>query len=128
MELQEFIEATLIDIIQGIKNAQSKAANAGAIINPRYAGDANRKTFINKVEHSVYDVDFRIILTSYEGKENKKGIGVFLSPVGIGANAKSDIHSENTTNVSFSVPVIYPSIDDSEPKRQQLPIAVTTRL
>lgn len=113
MELRDFISETLIQIVQGINDAQEALKETDCAINPRdivfnnhaYANMKNKK-------HMVQDVDFNIALTNTSNSEDKTGIGVMLGSFGIGGNKTSTDGNTSNTNISFSVPVVFPSVDN----------------
>jgi hypothetical protein len=113
MELREFIKTALLDITQGVKDAQDEVAN-GAAIAPAKGGGFS---FIGKgvsqhidiSEGTISVVDFQIALTESAETENKKGIGVLLKAVGAGIS-KTGVEGNTTiTTISFSVPVRLPA-------------------
>ena len=113
MELRDFISETLIQIVQGINDAQEALKDTDCAINPRdivfeYRSYVNLK---NKL-HIVHDIDFNIALTNTSNSEDKTGIGVMLGSFGIGNNKTSSGGNTSNTNISFSVPVVFPSVDN----------------
>lgn len=122
MELKDFVRETLLNIVQGVKEAQDVCGISGAIISPRDAGQLGHKVKIKTKPHYVQIVDFQVILgedrTKETGTTDKGVIGVVLSAVGFGGEVnKSNKQEEGNTAqtcVKFSVPVILPSIDNEE--------------
>ena len=111
MELNIFIEETLIQIIKGVKSAQEKAKDYGAKVSPFYLfeGDSNAPyTKVNDVRLHVGRVNFEVALTSSDGSENKSGFGVFLGSIGVGGQEKSDTKYVSATSIKFSVPIMLP--------------------
>lgn len=113
MELKDFVKETLIQIIQGISEAQEALADTDCAINPREIkkGDYAEASIKNKT-HVVQNVSFNIALTSTSNSEDKTGIGVMFGSFGIGGNKTSTDGSASNTNISFSVPVVFPSVDN----------------
>lgn len=122
MELKDFVRDTLLNIVQGVKEAQDVCNIEGAIISPRDAGQLGHKVKIGSDMHYVQIVDFEVVLgEEMINEKNTGGKGVItavLSCVGIGAElSKSNKHEDSNkaqTSVKFSVPVILPSIDNGE--------------
>lgn len=113
MELKDFIKETLIQIAQGIEEAQKELAETDCIINPRdIKEDGFANVIIKNKRHTVQCVDFNIALTSTSESADKAGIGVMLGSFGIGGNKTSSDGSTSNTSISFSVPVVFPSIDN----------------
>ena len=96
MELRDFISETLIQIVQGINDAQKALKETECVINPRNIEQGDyAKAIIKNKAHVVQDVSFNIALTS----------------------TSSDGNTSNT-NISFSVPVVFPPVDNGN---MQLP-------
>ncbi|RHO73391.1 hypothetical protein DW083_05970 [Parabacteroides sp. AF48-14] len=113
MELKDFIKETLVQIAQGIEEAQVELAETDCIINPRdIKEDGFANVIIKNKRHTVQCVDFNIALTSTSESADKAGIGVMLGSFGIGGNRTSSDGSTSNTSISFSVPVVFPSIDN----------------
>ena len=99
MELKEFIEDTLLQIINGVKVVQDKTKETESLaINPE------------SVTYSHGSVDFEVALTKTEGNEGRAGIGVWFGNIGLGGQQKTDTQNVSVNNVKFSVPVILPRI------------------
>lgn len=113
MELKDFIKETLIQIAQGINEAQEELAETDCIINPRdIKEDGFANVRIKDKRHTVQCVDFKIALTSTTEAADKTGIGVMLGSFGIGGNKTTSDGNTSNTNISFSIPVVFPSIDN----------------
>lgn len=124
MELKDFIKETLIQIVQGISEAQEALADTDCAINPSETRSGSYTTaFIKNKSRIVQDVDFNIALTSSSNSENKTGIGVMLGSIGLGGNHTSTDGNISNTNISFSVPVVFPSVDNNN-KPISRPIAI----
>lgn len=113
MELKDFIKETLIQIAQGISEAQEELADTDCIINPRdIREDGFANVSIKNKRHTVQCVDFKIALTSTSEAADKTGIGVMLGSFGIGGNRTSSDGNTSNTNISFAIPVVFPSVDN----------------
>ena len=113
MELKEFVKETLTQIVDGIKEAQEVCGKIGAIVNP-HIDDANDSIRQEKVS-------FEVLLSGVENNENKKGIGVWLSSVGVGVNQSDKQENSTHTKVSFDVYVQFPIIS-SKTNESGLPV------
>ena len=120
MELKDFARDTLLDIVQGVKEAQDVCSAEGAIISPRDAGIPGSRVNIKGKIHHVQIVDFEAVLgeeSTEESKMSGKGkIAVLLSNIGIGGELSNKQEGKNNimTSIRFSVPVILPSVDNEE--------------
>lgn len=115
MNLKEFITTTLVEIAEGVKDAQSHYSDLGGTVNPSSMAKANEEFYFKNRTGNPNDrfylsrIDFEIGLTDNSGSESGGGIGVFLASVGIGANTKSQETISSITKVKFSVPVKLPT-------------------
>lgn len=118
MELKDFIKKTLIEITQGVKEAQEECSKSGALINPTYTPYAQTKDKGNLIKHKaksieVTSVNFKVAITVSEGEEKNKGINILSSVIKLGASNTSTDSIQNANIIEFKVPIILPSIDDS---------------
>lgn len=113
MELREFISETLIQITQGIEDAQEALKGSDCAINPRdIKSDDYASAMLKNKRHVVQDVAFNIALTNTSNSEDKAGIGVMLGALGIGGNKTATDSNASSTNISFTIPVAFPSVDN----------------
>ena len=117
MELKEFIEETLMQIVEGVKSAQGRGLVFGAVINPGYVDAKEQRATYNSVGYTINEVEFEVTLTVTEGIENKKGIGVAFGNFAIGGQNKSDVNNTSLTKIKFSVPVGLPPIETKTAKK-----------
>ena len=106
MELKEFIKNTLLDIVEGVKDAQEKGMELGAIISPNYRQTDYTMSYESK---PIRIVEFEVGL-SPETMEGGRGIGVSLANV---ASFKLDDNGSqrknNATKIKFDVPIVFPT-------------------
>ena len=99
MELKDFVRDTLLDIVQGVKEAQDVCSAEGAIISPRDAGIPGSRVNIKGKIHHVQIVDFEAVLgeeSTEESKMSGKGkIAVLLSNIGIGGELSNKQEGKN---------------------------------
>lgn len=108
MELKDFIQATLEQIVEGVSNAKDSIEKKGAVINPA-ALNFRKDGQWNSYEHAMpQDVAFDVGLTSTDKKGSSEGIGVFLGSISLGKKNDSGIESVAVTRVKFTVPLVLP--------------------
>lgn len=117
MDLKNFIKGVLADITSAISESQSELNN-GAVISPcRNQSNGDKIIHCNNKSTIVSDVDFEVALTTEDSKESSKGIGGGIKVIsGDLSNCQSE-KNENISRIKFSIPVVYPSVSDSSPKR-----------
>lgn len=110
MELKDFIKETLVEIINGVKEAQKDIESTGAYINPMVSKSTDKISVAHYSGHTytIYDVDFDIAVTASDSSGKKGGIGVFLGSVGAGTKAESNESNVFQNKIKFQVPISYP--------------------
>ena len=110
MNLREFIQEALVEIVAGVADARKKAAEHGAIIGSTqvYGNTKEAKIITDAIGRTVSLVEFDIALANADSTDTKGGIGVFLGSIGLGSQGTS--HGETSTNsrIKFLVPVVLP--------------------
>lgn len=113
MELKEFVRETLLQITQGVKEAQEATSEYGAVINPSaYAHDSDYDyAVIKNKKLPVQNVEFEVALTATTGEGSKSGIGVAFGAFAIGGNKSTEENNVSVTNIKFTIPAVFPTID-----------------
>ena len=112
MELKDFVRDTLLDIVQGVKEAQDVCGVKGAIISPRNVQMITPKANIEGKVHYVQMVEFQVVLGEEQNEKSdvsgKGSISAVLAHVGIdiGMSKKIEEGNNNQTVIKFSVPVM----------------------
>ncbi len=104
MDLQEFVSQTLVQIIQGVKDAQQEARKHGGKVNP----DQSHSPFPGK---DIQNVEFDVALTVTEGTGTKGGMGLVVGPLALGTQGESKAQNSSVSRVRFSVPVRLPEFE-----------------
>ena len=81
MELKEFIENTLVDIVEGVKSAQERCNAQDVQISPGRVYDS-----VASKDYTIQNVEFNVVLGMDIGNEKatKRALQVILSNIGIG--------------------------------------------
>lgn len=105
MELKDFVSKTLIDIVEGVKDAQVLAREYDASINPANTGIlTSSKTIMAKDNGNItflQRVDFSLSLQEYSSIDGKIGIKVVM--------AGGELHNMTENKVSFCIPIALPT-------------------
>jgi hypothetical protein len=113
MELKEFITQTLININQGIIDAQEQTKDSGFLINPKNIKKRGENTY----EHyegtpaQVQDIEFNVVVNVAEGNDAKIAVGVFTGMLSGGASNTNQNNNSTQTTIKFNLPVQFPSND-----------------
>lgn len=119
MELQEFIQESLVQIVRGIEGATEELGDTTAVVSPRYihrresgtigyamnVEETDKRSFRRPVE----TVEFDVAVVAVEGAEKKGGIGIMVGSIGIGGQGKTETSSTSHSRLKFQVPIVLPS-------------------
>ncbi|NQT37166.1 MAG: hypothetical protein HQ581_06735 [Planctomycetes bacterium] len=97
LSLQDFVKNTLVQVFQGVLEAQKELKECDGLVAPR-----------PRAEDPFQEFEFDVVLTSSQATASKGGIGVLLGGIGLGAQGESRDSGSSNTRVRFSVPVIFP--------------------
>lgn len=121
MELRDFISSTILEISQGIKQAQVKCTdeNLDVLINPDITIGSKGDYVIPDTKKSKYNFNRRVQLlemdisvTVSETEQNSVSGGAGISKiVKIGVDASTSGSTENTSQnrIKFTIPVAFPA-------------------
>ena len=62
-------------------------------------------------KRQIQDVEFEVALTASTEEGNKSGIGVAFGAFAIGGNKKSGEKNISVTNIKFTIPAVFPTVD-----------------
>ena len=111
MELQEFVEESLKQIITGISNVAEYAKEHGAEINPyQHEWNYGQGLYFDKQSGcALTPVEFDIAVTVHDEKKTKGGIGISIAQIALGSQGESAKQNERISRMKFSIPVVFPS-------------------
>jgi hypothetical protein len=113
MDLKEFVAKSLLSITEGVVEAQKKALEHGALVNP---GGLTRN-ISNVEDNAIWDkttnnyarlVKFDVAVTAEEGTATNAKIGVLSGVLNLGAGGESENKNAVVSRLQFSVPVLFP--------------------
>lgn len=116
MNLKEFVAESLVEIVAGVSDAQSRLANSGAHVSPTIkslfthsqTGGTNMALGWDNEGGLIQSVDFDVAVTAIEGAETKGGIAVVSGVYNLGAKGKSEETSQSISRIKFKVPISLP--------------------
>lgn len=120
MELKEFVAETLLAIITGVKEAQARADEQDARVNPTglmrgTASVANNAIWDNRDNNYAQPVSFDIALTTEDKSEGGAKIKVLSGILGGEIGGDKGSRSSVASRVQFVVPVLLPTHDVGDP-------------
>lgn len=105
MDLEHFIAESLKQIIDGARSAQEHAREQGhgAKVNP----------FVKGITGASYikDVEFDVAVTIVQDDKKKKGGGLRVAGLVIGAEGEAASTHESVSRIRFSIPVVLSRAD-----------------
>lgn len=104
MNLKEFVQTALVEIIHAVASAQEAAEEAGASVNPKVGGYGGAST-------KIQEVDFDVSVTAVEGAESGARLQVGAFGVGGSVGGGSDRSTASENRVKFTVLVQLPTQD-----------------
>ena len=116
MNLKDFVAESLVEIVSGLADAQSRVADMGAKVNPELStlftksqiDGSNVAIGYAKSGGIVQVVDFDVAVTAIEGAETEGGIGVVAGLFALGTHGKSEESSQSVSRIKFKVTVSLP--------------------
>ncbi|MBU2590579.1 MAG: hypothetical protein ABIJ24_03490 [Nitrospinota bacterium] len=124
MNLDEFIETSLKQIIDGVKNAQVATKLPGKhptktdVINPAvmYGADSapKGKYFATTSRNLVHFVDFDVAVTTDSASETKGSLSIKVAGFGVGGGGGAKDRDIVVSRIKFQVPIMLPQSSDQE--------------
>ncbi len=112
MDLQNFVASTLVQIVQGMKEAQRQLADTGACVNPGHGqapGQSGRSAVRDqRTWNETQDIAFDIAVTAAEGSETGGTLGIRVLAAQIGGGRGTTQESGGVSRVKFVVPLSMP--------------------
>lgn len=122
MNLEEFVETCLMQIVSGVKKAQAATRRDGRhhseadLVNPSimYSADSAPKgKFFATVERNlVHLVEFDVALTTVSSSDAGGGVNLAVAGIGLKAGASGRDEETAVSRVKFSVPIALPRSSD----------------
>ena len=117
MDLREFVGNVLVQIIQGVKDAQGDGSLHGALVNPRVIdmrGRVDPQSGLTAGNgEAIRDVQFDVVVAVAGNSETEAGEDGELSARSLTVIAQNDplVSSNAVSRVKFRVPITFPATD-----------------
>lgn len=120
MDLKDFVSETLLSIVTGVTEAQAKAQELGAHVNPtgltrNAAKVAHNAVWDNSNNNYAQLVTFDVAVTAEDTAKAGAKVKVIAGIFGAGADAETGTKSSLASRVQFSVPVLLPAHNVANP-------------
>lgn len=109
MELQEFIKTALVEITNGVIEAQKEIKGTGCLINPNSFsenGGQIKHEYKNQFR-TIQTVKMNVAVTVTENSGEKSGIGI-AKIINAGINVEKIETNEKVTTIQFEIPISFP--------------------
>lgn len=117
MELKQYVKETLLQIIDGVKEAQTDALDKGAIINPvNIKGGSATDLYIsvNNKNVCVNNIDFEVEVSTTDETNTSTGVGIYVAGLGLGTKNNDKGRNLATNKLAFSILATLPTIEYDE--------------
>ena len=116
MDLKQFIRESLVQISEGIIEANEKLSDTSAIVNPdaiqAYSKEAKAFGRINEDFRSddalVQLIEFDVALHAESGSEAGGGLKLSIASIGVDGGGKYSQTDSSESRIKFSIPMVYP--------------------
>ena len=116
MQLKDFVSESLVEIIEGLEDAQTRIQSSDAKVVPEInklfvnsnTGGTNLAFGYDKNGNVMHHIEFDVAVTASEGKETKGGIGVVAGMFALGSQGASQEANQSISRIKFKVPVSFP--------------------
>jgi len=118
MELNKFVQHSIISIMQGLKGAQevlkkeSCAIVCPKLFNPYKHGNSNQYIGENQDGRGISSIEFDVAVEASKDSEKGGGISVLTGLFGGDAKVNSSQAEKLASRIRFQIPVCYPDIDE----------------
>ena len=110
MELKDFVAETIVQISDGIEEAQKQLKEKGSEtnVNPYMTKDNSGKWVTGGRRENVEVIEFDVAILANEGTETKAGIGITVASVlNLDAGGASNQTTGTESRIKFKVPAAF---------------------
>ncbi|WP_028486520.1 hypothetical protein [Thiomicrorhabdus chilensis] len=116
MELKEFITESLVQIAEGIDEANSKLGSSEAFVNPNavQAYSKEAKAYGRVSENYKEDlplvelIEFDVAIQAESGEKTGGGLKISIASIGLDANGSTTDSHSSESRIKFNIPMVYP--------------------
>ena len=110
MELQEFIKNTLVQITNGVIDAQNELKGTGCLINPEGTsinGNVVKSAGETRKIRAIEKIKMNVVLEITETNGTSNGIGV-VKVLKAGFESEKSNSNSKVTSIEFEIPIAFP--------------------
>jgi hypothetical protein len=110
MDVKDFVENTLVQIVEGVNSANSKLKETGAIISPKNVSPIRDGTTYNTATGQLVNlIEFDVAVTVNEKDTAGGGGGIKIAGISIGGQLQNETANQSVSRIKFSVPLTLPA-------------------
>ncbi len=110
MGLDDFVAATLTQIVSGVAAAKEEVAAQGGKINPEVSSShGSRGQWDLETGTPVQEIEFDVAVTASEASKGKAGAGLVFGPVVLGSVGETGAANQQVSRIRFTVPLLLPT-------------------
>ncbi len=110
MDIKDFIENSLLQIVEGVNNANEKIKNFGALISSKNVRPLREGTTFNTNTGDLVNlIEFDIGVTVNEKDTTSGGAGIKIAGLNIGGDLQNESVNQRISRIKFSIPLTLPS-------------------
>ena len=115
MNIQDFIRASIVQIANGVREANQELKENGAIVNPQNLvpnnGSSPHYGFISdtkEIARMVESIEFDIAVTTTESTEAGGGLSISVAAVGMNLGGRGSDSNTSISRLKFRLPIAWP--------------------
>lgn len=108
MELKDFVKTTLVEIAEGVKEAQDATTEMGAAINPSAMYDNLAKGTMLHDGVPIQEIEFDVAVVAREEADVTPGGGISIVVLKAEVNGKFAYENTAVNRIRFHVPIALP--------------------
>ncbi len=106
MDIKDFVENTLVQIVEGINNANEKLKDQGAKITSKDVRALREGTTLNSRTGDLVNlIDFDVAVTVNEKDTADGGAGIKIAGINIGGKLQNETSNQSISRIKFSIPL-----------------------
>jgi hypothetical protein len=110
VQLKEFVQSSLVQIIEAVKGAQGEVEKLGGGINPvGLSGSIKDRLLDPNTRQYSEMIEFDIAVSASEEASSKGRIGVVVAAIGLGVQHRTGESTSALSRIKFNVPVMFPA-------------------
>ena len=104
MDIKEFVESAIIQVVEGVNNASLRIIDSGVRIGSQPSmGSGN--IIINTDRELMNSLDFDIAVVAVEKDSTSGGGGIKIAGISLGGSASNENTNHSISRIQFSVPI-----------------------